>query len=272
MRRKIAGFARVDILATIVALSVIAFCAVPACGMRQRATRSMLCLANMRQLTTAWNQYAAEHDGKLVQNFDGAAAIGGQGLPPGAAPWAIGWVDWTTAPNNTNYTLLSGFSRLTPYLPANSNIFRCPSDNYASPAQQKRGWSGRVRSYSMNGTVGAITDSGPFDPIYHLARKISDLVIPGPTETFVFLEEHPDSINDPVFFPPSRSWIDLPAAFHQGACSFGFGDGHAELHHWLGSARRLPVRFNFLPPNTPPNDPDIHFVSYHSSRVSTRSY
>src|SRR4029077_13190783 len=85
MRRKMAGFARVDVVATIVGLSFIAFCAVPASGTRQRATRSMLCLANMRQLTAAWNQYATDHDERFVQNFEGAAAIGGQGLPPGAA-------------------------------------------------------------------------------------------------------------------------------------------------------------------------------------------
>src|SRR5665213_2218641 len=70
--------------------------------------------------------------------------------------------------------------------------------------------------------------------------------IPQPSAIFVFLDEHPDSINDGYFIDkpayPTLSayggsaqndeWIDLPGSYHNGAGSFSFADGHTELHPW----------------------------------------
>jgi prepilin-type processing-associated H-X9-DG protein len=93
----------------------------------------------------------------------------------------------------------------------------------------------------------------------------------------MFLEEHPDSMNDPAFFSPSQSqWVDQPASFHDGAANFAFADGHVEMHMWQGSlitptAQR--TLFTYAP-HAPAaiNDSDLHWVSYHSPRVSTNSY
>ncbi|HEX5399105.1 MAG TPA: hypothetical protein VFY06_08665, partial [Verrucomicrobiae bacterium] len=66
---------------------------------------------------------------------------------------------------------------------------------------------------------------------------------------FVFLEEHPDSINDGYFvervpaetynypsvhrYPAySHQWIDLPATYHNLATAMSFADGHSEFHNW----------------------------------------
>jgi prepilin-type processing-associated H-X9-DG protein len=69
---------------------------------------------------------------------------------------------------------------------------------------------------------------------------MSDLAKPGPTEIFVFLDEHPDSINDAIFHviagrsPVAAEWRDLPASQHYGGgCNFSFVDGHSEIHKWL---------------------------------------
>jgi prepilin-type processing-associated H-X9-DG protein len=53
-------------------------------------------------------------------------------------------------------------------------------------------------------------------------------------DTFVFVDEHPDSINDGAFFSPqSKSqFVDIPATYHNRACGFSFADGHAEIHKW----------------------------------------
>jgi prepilin-type processing-associated H-X9-DG protein len=62
-----------------------------------------------------------------------------------------------------------------------------------------------------------------------------------PSQLFVTLDEHPDSINDGLFqtdphtnitqwAPPA--WNDLPASYHDGACGFSFADGHAEIHRF----------------------------------------
>jgi len=46
--------------------------------------------------------------------------------------------------------------------------------------------------------------------------------IPQPTGIFVFLDEHPDSINDGYFLHQADdpAWIDLPASYHNGAAGF----------------------------------------------------
>jgi prepilin-type processing-associated H-X9-DG protein len=42
-------------------------------------------------------------------------------------------------------------------------------------------------------------------------------------------------------------WVELPASFHDGACTFAFADGHVELHPWLYDLTKRPVKLNSLP-------------------------
>ena len=72
--------------------------------------------------------------------------------------------------------------------------------------------------------------------------------VPKPAGTWVFLDEHPDSINDGYFTedPDSDSkWSDIPASYHNGACGFGFTDGHAEIKKWQSQTSIYPIGFNF---------------------------
>ena len=114
-----------------------------------------------------------------------------------------------------------------------------------SQAQSAAGWDGRIRSYSMNAMVG---DAGDFstngfninNPDYVQFFKITQ--IPQPTEIFVFLDEHPDSINDGYFLERDYypEWHDLPATYHNGATAFSFADGHSALHRWTQPATYRP--------------------------------
>ena len=81
-------------------------------------------------------------------------------------------------------------------------------------------------------------------------------VIAFPAKTWVFVDEHPDSINDAAFANQcngadrqgAAQIIDMPASFHNGACGFSFSDGHAEVHKWRGSKiKNAPVRFVLMP-------------------------
>ena len=85
-----------------------------------------------------------------------------------------------------------------------------------------------------------------------------------PTKTFVFVDEHPDGINDAAFAvqcqgadnPSTAIIIDYPASFHGGACGFAFADGHSEIHKWRGSKIKAPAKYkNFaLSLNVPAED------------------
>jgi prepilin-type processing-associated H-X9-DG protein len=60
--------------------------------------------------------------------------------------------------------------------------------------------------------------------------------------TWLYLDEHPDSINDAAFFSPrGGSWVDLPASYHGGAGGVAFVDGHSEIKKWKSSVFKVPV-------------------------------
>jgi hypothetical protein len=77
---------------------------------------------------------------------------------------------------------------------------------------------------------------------WRVYAKDSDCNRPGPSQIWVFTTEHPATINDGGFgfrmpdTPQATAgvgWIDFPAAFHNGALSLSFIDGHSENHKWV---------------------------------------
>jgi len=70
-------------------------------------------------------------------------------------------------------------------------------------------------------------------------RKQSDIINRPPVNCFVTIDESSGTINDGWFVCdpwfggyPSCIWVDIPAAYHNGACGLGFADGHAEIKKW----------------------------------------
>ncbi len=95
-------------------------------------------------------------------------------------------------------------------------------------------------------------------------RLLKHTDISEPVRIFVFLDEHPDEINDGNFFmhPDLEGrlthWHDLPAYHHGNASSFSFADGHSGTHTWRLAAVRRKVTFgppkelvSFLPGEEP---------------------
>ncbi len=262
------------VLATVaVLLTVLA----PALARMKPNGYTVQCLNNMRQLARAWQVYADDNVGRIVINLHGGATAGGVGDPVYGKSWVSGWLDWATRSDNTNTVFLADprYARLASYLNRTTNVFKCPADKYVSSTQRAIGWTQRARSYSASIYLGAgNAEQGPIDPIYKHVTRISDMLYPSPAQTWVHLDEHPDSINDAAFFSPHQTfWIDNPVTYHNGAAGFSFADGHSEIHKWTGSLTRLTqVTFNFSTISAPPGDPDLHWVSFHSQRISATSY
>ena len=109
---------------------------------------------------------------------------------------------------------------------------------------------------------------------YLVFRKLSDVTRMGYSEAYVFINEHPDSVNfadlavamnDGI---PSASIkiIDYPASNHNGAGSLSFADGHAEMHKWLDERTTLPVQNRSMPLVVPsPGNLDMVYMSSHAS-------
>jgi hypothetical protein len=55
-------------------------------------------------------------------------------------------------------------------------------------------------------------------------------------DTWVFIDERPDSMNDAGFFNPQTETLitDTPSTYHNSACGLSFADGDSEIHKWMG--------------------------------------
>jgi prepilin-type processing-associated H-X9-DG protein len=64
--------------------------------------------------------------------------------------------------------------------------------------------------------------------------------MPDPSNIFVFLDEHCDTINDGFFVNrlDTYQWGNVPGSYHNNAANLSFADGHAETHRWSGDAIR----------------------------------
>src|SRR5262249_4366628 len=151
--------------------------------------------------------------------------------PPTLPQWAIGWLDWAISPDNTNTVFLADprYSILATYCGKSARLFKCPADQYLSSTQRAYGWKERVRSVSQDlCAANSNIDSFPIDPSYLHVTKFAGLLNPKPSETWVSMDEHPDSINDGCLFPPnSTQWIDVPANYHDGGAGVALADGHS---------------------------------------------
>lgn len=273
-----AGFTLIELLVVIAIIAILAAMLLPALGKAKEKTKGISCMNNTKQVMLAWHMYNGDNRDRIVESYHGGAAP-----PPGRSAWVQGWLTWDTATDNTNIQFLveDQYAKLAKYFGKVKNVYKCPSDIYLSTSQRQRGWKERVRSISGNIGIGeGNAPTGPWEPIYKHIKKVGDMVHPGPVDTWVYMDEHPDSINDAGFFNPRQTlWIDVPATYHNGAAGLAFADGHSEIHKWRASLARHPaarnvstVNYNVNLINGAAGDADIRWLSYRGGRISAYSY
>jgi len=238
------AFTLVELLVVIGLIGILAALLMPALGKAKSRAQGIACLSNTRQLGYAWILYANDHEDRLAYNLEGKASRTNRN-------WVANVLTWGLDSDNTNTATITEAS-LGPYANRSLSIYRCPSDSVLSAEQRKEGWSGRVRSYSMNamvGDAGALTSAGTNlnNPGYVQFFKMT--TIPEPSHIFVFLDEHPDSIDDGYFLNQAtkHEWHDLPASYHDGAAAFSFADGHALMRRWVVASTKAPAKPNAAP-------------------------
>jgi prepilin-type N-terminal cleavage/methylation domain-containing protein/prepilin-type processing-associated H-X9-DG protein len=267
------GFTLIELLLVIAIIAILAAILLPALSKARARAEGIACLNNTRQLALAWQLYAEDHESFLPYNL---------GMTESSSRTNLNWVNnvmtWDLSSDNTNPATITQAS-LGPYSSGAIGTYHCPSDRVLSAAQSAAGWDHRIRSYSMNAMVGnagnfSTTGVNVNNPSYRQFFKITQ--IPHPTEIFVFLDEHPDSIDDGYFLNKDvpatagsygynglvgAEWTDLPASYHNRATAFSFADGHASLHRWL-NAKTIP------PPAAHAADLPIQIPSHPASELT----
>ena len=234
--KKHQAFTLIELLVVIAIIAILAGMLLPALSKAKGKAKGISCMNSNNQLTMAWRFYAEDYDGMLVGS--GRGQMMGRKMVP---EWIGGyWLDKSNPRKDDNWNVdrwIKQRNLLYPFAGNSTEIFNCPSDN-SYGINNKGVRVTRLRSRSINNWVGGPGwgNSGSGWRVYH---KDTDMVDPGPSNTFVMLDEREDSINDGYFVVDMAGWpnrsqrlVDYPASYHNNAAGFSFADGHAEIHKW----------------------------------------
>ncbi len=267
------AFTLIELLVVIAIIAILGALLLPALSKSKLKAQGIYCMNNHRQLALAWRMYAEDNNDRLPYASDY-----GPDPKENQYAWVRGLMNFDPA-NRSNWDIEENLvkSPLWSYCGKNASIWRCPADHSSVTVAGEV--KPRVRSMSMNfwfggfgGDDGKLSGGG-----WKLYFKMTDLIDPGPVNTWLLLDMRQDSIDIGNFATDMKGWPDLPAAnafydlpgmYHHRACGFSFADGHSEIHKWL-DARTMPALLpdrEIIDNYVSPYNKDITWLQEHSTR------
>ena len=220
------AFTLIEMPVVIAIIAILASLLLPALAQAKAKAQGIKCQGNLRQLQFCWQMYADDNDGRLPpqnpgENNNGLIALSGS--------WILGNVQNDLTSSNIEHGVLFTYNQSVA-------IYRCPADRSTVTGHKSLP---RTRSYSLSWYLGT-------DPkVFYTPRiklRESEIVSPGPSQVYTFIDEDARTIDDGTFFSPEEydhSWDNLPAARHALGCNLSFADGHAETWRWRWPNKQL---------------------------------
>ncbi len=197
------AFTLIELLVVISIIAILMAILMPALNRVREHGKCTVFLNNIKQMALAWNLYADDYDGKIVNANT-------------HADQEDAWVRWEPGMDMEDRIRNIKEGALFPYVP-NIKLYKCPA-----------GVRGEVCTYAipdyMNGHD-AIPDYTP-DPLINRNK------IRNSAQQIVFLDEGrltPSSFTIPHYV---EEWWDQITARHGDGTNFSFSDGHSEYWKW----------------------------------------
>jgi prepilin-type N-terminal cleavage/methylation domain-containing protein/prepilin-type processing-associated H-X9-DG protein len=241
------AFTLIELLVVIAIIAILAALLLPALARAKEKAWTVGCLSDLKQLETCWHLYATDNADVLAPN-NSVMVFSGNNWSVGAAN--ISWCPDHARTDTNAVDLRSGV--LFPYNTSVA-IYHCPADRSTvetsdgQPTTQLRN-----RSYNMSQSVNGYPEylmglSMPGLSDLPSWKKFTEIRRPVPSQLFVFIDEHQDTLYDAQFGNPAGGpywppmWFDMPADRHNRGACLSFADGHAERWRW-----RVPMTFQYM--------------------------
>jgi len=219
------AFTLIELLVVIAIIAILAGMLLHALARAKSKAQGINCLGNLRQLQLCWQMYPDDNGGLLPPQNPGIDIPTGE-LVGLEGSWVLGSVRIELTSSNIEHGVLFPYNKSTA-------IYHCPADKSTMPGDKNLL---RTRSYSLDWYLG-VDPKVHYDP--RIKLRYSEIVSPGPSQVYAFIDEDDRTINDGTFFSPQSwgGWNALPAVRHALQSNLSFADGHTEHWRWRSPSK-----------------------------------